>query len=148
MPFPSTTTEVPALVSRMSPSDIEELGPWLYERLSRHYTGLSHQQLLTYLRGCMVDNGHWLVRSGEAAGLARMVREPLVSAPFAQEVFVLCRDGAETEAADIYCAMAKWALNQEASGLDVDRLTDVPRPEITKRLGALKARPAYRVLFR
>ena len=78
--------------------------------------------------------------------MARLVRTPL-AAPRAEEIFVFCADDAQTDAADLYIPMSKWAVNLDCIKLDVDIFSDVTRPEIVKRLGPVKPRIGQTVFF-
>lgn len=145
--YPHIPTADPKPVARMTPSDLEEMHPWLHSRLVQRHPHASPQQTKTWLQGVLTDNGHWFVRSGDAVALARIVRDPLEPQPRAEEMFVLSRSGPLSDVADLYAYMAKWALNQEARSLDVLRFTDVPVRDFEMRLGKTRPRETRTVRF-
>jgi hypothetical protein len=145
--YPHIPTADPKPVARMTPSDLEEMHTWLHSRLVHRHPHASPQQTKTWLQGVLTDNGHWFVRSGDAVALARIVRDPLEFQPRAEEMFVLNRGGTSSDAADLYAYMAKWALNQEARSLDVQRFSDVPVKDMEIRLGRPRARNVHTVRF-
>ena len=123
--YPIEVNEAPAPLRRMGFSDIEQSADWLATRLARRSVLATPQAVRTWLRSCLADNDCWFMRAGPdpepatAIAMARLVRVPL-GAPRAEEVFVFCRDGYQTDAADLYVPMAKWAVNLDCVRLDVD----------------------------
>jgi hypothetical protein len=122
-------------IRRMTPPDLETMGVWLVHRIRERYTEATPAAILGWLRGCILSNEMWFVRSMHCAALAQITRLPLEKQPIATEVFLLAQDGYADEAVELYVPMAKWAANHECSRLEVDRFTDIPRPEIKRHLG-------------
>lgn len=122
-------------IRRMTPPDLEAMGVWLVRRIRERYVDATPQAVLGWLRGCLFSNETWFVRSQHCSALAQVTRIPLESQPIATELFLLAQEGYADEAASLYVPMAKWAANHDCSRLEVDRFTDIPRPEIKRLLG-------------
>ena len=133
--YPRVLISPPLPVRRMGPSDIVELGPWLSARLQEKHKTASVQACMQWLQSALQSNENWMVRSGNAVAMARLVRRELEPRPSVQEVFVLAQEGGLDAAADLYATMARWALQMEAASLEIESQTDVVRAEIAKRLG-------------
>lgn len=144
--YPVYGTDSPLPVVRMDYPDVERLSDWIATKLQKRTSLATPQAVKTWLRSCLYANDTWFARSAHAVAMARVVLEPLKAAR-AEEVFVFCEEGAEKEAADLYVPMSKWAVNLDCYRLDVDIFSDVPRGEITKRLGQMRARQGYMVHF-
>lgn len=125
---------------RVSPIDFDDIGAWLVERLQARHPNASQQAIMGWLRGCMFANSIWFVRTRDAVALAEIVRVPLEEQPIVIEHFVLSREEAVDEAADLYPAMASWAANQNASALHWDRYSDVSRIQFKNRCGGFQTK--------
>lgn len=130
-----------AVVRRVTPADLNEIGPWLIGRFQERHPNASPQQILGWLRGSIYSNDRWFVRTDHACAMAELRRVPLEAYPDAIEMFCFAEsDEWRHEAADLYQTMAKWAANLEATNLEVDIWTDCSRQMIATRLGSLASK--------
>ena len=149
---PAPIVPEPLPVQRMGPSEIEENVDWIAARLQKgneiiRLSAATPQAVRGWLRGCMTSNDMWLVASGRAVALAKLVREPL-KAPRVEEVFVLAKaPEAASDASGLYVAMAQWAENLGCARMEVSNFSDVPLKEIERRVGRLRQRQINMVVF-
>ena len=127
-------------IRRMTRADLVEMAAWLIGRLTERHAEATPAQIMAWLHGCMTSNEHWFVRSANVCALAQLVRLPLEPQPIAQDIFVFVRPDAEEAPVMLYSAMASWAAHLDASRLDVDIHTDVPRITIAAHFGSVQNR--------
>lgn len=121
--------------TRCGPADIQELTPWVAERLRDRYPGTTMQQMNQWLRTAMFDNQNYLIRTPHAIGLFALTFAELGQV-WAEEKFVLTHDGYESEGAEIYRAARAWMTNMGVREVKVECVSDVPREAMTTALGA------------
>lgn len=124
---------------RVDLADLQELAPWLVERLQQRYADQSNQSLIAYLRSHIGQNDSLFIRRGNAVALARVAYAPLLP-PRVEEVFVLAHPDSMQYAAELYDDIRRWAEGLNALEIVVERYTDVPRAAIKAVVGRIRTR--------
>lgn len=121
-------------------NDIEELGPWLVERLKVRWTHLHERQIGGWLQAAIGVRGFLFIRSEKAVALAQATNKLMQPQQVVEEVFVLAREGGIEEAALLYREFKHWADALGADEVICENLTDVPHDLIKAQFGRLWAR--------
>lgn len=128
-------------VARFGTPDLNDKGIWMTKRLRGHWAHLQDRFIISWLGGLTSKNENYFVHTKNAVALAERITEDMGPNPSVKIWFILAKDPKDkdhiSEAADLYLAVAKWAVGQGAARvIDLDKLTDVPKPMIQQRLGA------------
>lgn len=131
-------------IRRFGTADLASTGRWLIYRLQEKFPSLSDSNIAGWVRG-EVDSNESLFRISDvpaghiqnAVGLFKIRMAPMEPRPMVEEVFVLVRNDAWADGAAIYREAKRWGESMNASGLIVDRFTDVPTEIIAKAIGLI-----------
>jgi hypothetical protein len=129
-------------IRRFYPADLSAHGPWILKRLMQMFPEADEHWLAGWLRGTIFDNAHLFLYQEDAVCLAQVITLPSIKPVKAvQERFVWVKDKSNEDqleaAADFYEDMALWARGLRIERLFVCENTDVPKEEITKRIGRI-----------
>lgn len=119
------------------PADLKLLMPWIYERLTDFYRGVSIQMMHNWLSQTMNSNEYLFIRTKRSVGLFAVVRGEL-GLVHAEEKFVLTEEKHEPEGQSLYKAAANWAGNAGLKEIRVENMSDLPRDMIIASLGGSK----------
>jgi len=127
--------------ARFGTPDLADKGIYVKNRLREKYPHLSDRFLLGWLGGLTGKNEYFFIHTKNAALLAERGSDVLSPAPTVRLIFNLARNPKDKdhieEAANLYEHLMRWAFDVGAlKVIDLDRLSDVPKPAIQARLGS------------
>ncbi len=121
---------------RFGMADLNDMGPWLIDRLQKKFPHLHTRMLSGWLSGAMGSNEFLFLRTDNACGMAALINEPMSAAPVIREVFVLSRNGDLNEASAFYPAFRRWAKQIGASDMVIEQFSDVPHEIVRDVVGS------------
>lgn len=127
--------------TRFGTPDLVDKGIWIARRVRDKYPHLQDRWIVNWLGGLTAMNEYYFIHTRNAVLLAQRITEDLNPLPSVKVWFALCRDPKDkdqiADCCDLYRAAAKWASDIGALRMiDIDVLTDVPRPDIQQALGS------------
>ncbi len=131
----ASTVDAPSEFHRFGLPDLEDMGAWLVERLKGRWGAVSDKNIAAFLRGVMESNEFLFVRTKNAVALAQAAHKPLEAVPFVEEIFVLVRNDAFEEGAQLYGAIRNWGESHGASRIEVGNMSDVEPEDVAAQFG-------------
>lgn len=132
---------------RVTRADLDEIGPWLVQRIADRYPHRHKVTIFAWLCACMLQNDMLFVRAGGGVALVQLQKAFLSKFPWCETIFVLAQPGREADASGLFQDIWSWADRQRCTKLVIDDFCDVERADISMEIATPKRVPQSVIFF-